>query len=124
MIGAIAVHFIAYRRVVHQQFLWFDAKFHLPKVRKIDPKLIIGSALFGVGWGLGGYCPGPSLVAAGGGSAEAIVFVAAMTLGMVVTGWLTPRKSREQDHTGAQSSTLRSTNRESRSATVPCSENQ
>jgi len=54
----------------------------------IDGKLLLGSALFGVGWGLSGYCPGPALVVAGRGSASALGYVAAMAVGMIVAGRL------------------------------------
>lgn len=49
----------------------------------VEGRLIIGSGLFGLGWGLSGYCPGPALVAASGGSAEALAYVVAMGLGMI-----------------------------------------
>lgn len=54
----------------------------------IDGKLLLGSALFGVGWGLSGYCPGPALVVAARGSASALGYVAAMAVGMIVAGRL------------------------------------
>ena len=62
----------------------FDAKFHVPTRNDVDWRLVIGSSLFGVGWGLGGFCPGPGLVTAGSGSLGALVFVAGMTIGMLV----------------------------------------
>lgn len=58
--------------------------FHLPTRRDIDRPLVAGAALFGVGWGLAGLCPGPAIVSAGGGSFEALVFVGTMTLGMLL----------------------------------------
>jgi uncharacterized protein len=62
----------------------FDAEFHVPSRKDLDPRLVFGAALFGIGWGLGGFCPGPGLVAAGSGALAAVVFVAGMTIGMVV----------------------------------------
>lgn len=50
----------------------------------VDGKLLVGSALFGVGWGMSGYCPGPALVVAGSGSATALIYVLAMAVGMIV----------------------------------------
>jgi uncharacterized membrane protein YedE/YeeE len=83
MIGAVTVHFLALRIVTRRQAPLFDTKFHLPTRKDVDLRLVAGAALFGVGWALGGFCPGPALVSAGSGSFGAIVFVAAMTLGML-----------------------------------------
>lgn len=84
MAGAIAVYAIAYR-VIHRRCgePWFDQRFHVPDRRTLDAKLVAGAALFGVGWGLGGLCPGPGIVAAASGSTSALVFVAAMLVGML-----------------------------------------
>ena len=84
MLGAIAVHFIAYRLVMQRSAPLFDGKFHVPTRKDIDLRLMFGAALFGVGWGLGGFCPGPALVALGAGSLNAVVFVVGMTVGMLV----------------------------------------
>jgi uncharacterized membrane protein YedE/YeeE len=83
MIGGIAVHFVLLRVVLRREAPLFDDKFHLPTRRDLDKKLILGAALFGVGWGLGGYCPGPGLVSAASGALPALAFVAAMTFGML-----------------------------------------
>ncbi len=83
--GAVIVYAIALRWIrKHRRDPWFDLKFHLPTRRDIDPALVIGAALFGIGWGLGGLCPGPGLVAAAAGSVPAIAFIAAMLVGMYV----------------------------------------
>jgi len=84
MAGAVAVHFVGLRLVRRRSRPLFDATFHLPTRKDLDPRLVLGAALFGVGWGLGGFCPGPAIVAAGGASTGAIVFVLGMTLGMVL----------------------------------------
>jgi len=84
MMGAIAVHFVAYRVVLRRPAPLFDGRFHLPTRKDIDLRLVLGAALFGVGWGLGGYCPGPGLVSAAAGSLGAIVFVVGMTAGMLI----------------------------------------
>lgn len=84
MVGAIAVHFIAYRVVMRRRSPLFDVQFHLPTRSDVDARLVLGAAVFGVGWGLGGFCPGPGLVSAGSGSPSAGMFIAGMTLGMVV----------------------------------------
>jgi hypothetical protein len=84
MMGAIGVHLVAYRLILKRGAPLFDAKFHLPARKDIDARLVVGAALFGVGWGLGGYCPGPALVSLGSGALSAFVFVGAMTLGMLL----------------------------------------
>ena len=84
MAAALAVSFIAYRLILRRPSPLFDVKFHVPTRRDIDWRLVVGAALFGIGWGLGGFCPGPGLVAAAGGAAGAIVFSLGMTGGMLV----------------------------------------
>ncbi len=61
---------------------WAAPKFELPTRKEIDRKLVIGAALFGVGWGLAGYCPGPALASLLYGGVDAVVFVSALALGM------------------------------------------
>jgi len=84
MAGAIAVHTLLYRLIRRRPSPIFDEKFHVPTRRDLDGKLLVGAALFGVGWGLGGFCPGPSLVSAAAGQGGALLFVAAMLAGMVI----------------------------------------
>jgi uncharacterized membrane protein YedE/YeeE len=86
MAGAIAVHMVLFRLILRRRSPLHDVGFHLPARKDIDVRLVVGAALFGAGWGLGGYCPGPSLVALGTGMLPALVFVAAMAAGM----WLEP----------------------------------
>jgi uncharacterized protein len=90
MVGAIGVHLVAQRRISKRASPLFDTRFHLPTRKEIDPRLVLGAALFGVGWGLGGLCPGPALVAAASGGASAFVFVFGMTVGAKVEHWLAP----------------------------------
>jgi hypothetical protein len=71
---------------------FIGAEMKLPTARHIDGRLVIGSLLFGVGWGIGGFCPGPGLVAVGMGEFKALVFVAAMLVGMGVFELLERRK--------------------------------
>ena len=82
MMSAILVHFVLSRWIRRRERPLLDTRFHLPTARDIDRKLVIGSAVFGFGWGLGGYCPGPAIVSLGSGAKSAIVFVAAMAVGM------------------------------------------
>jgi uncharacterized protein len=80
MIGAIAVHAGWLRWTARGKVLN-----SLPPAARIDGALLVGAALFGVGWGLSGYCPGPALVALGTGALAPGVFVAAMLVGMVLS---------------------------------------
>lgn len=82
MVGAIAVHAVASRLILRQPAPLFDTTFHLPTQTKFDTRLILGAAIFGVGWGIAGYCPGPALVSLGTGSVDMISFVGIMILGM------------------------------------------
>ncbi|MEJ2899006.1 DUF6691 family protein [Acinetobacter sp. NS-4] len=86
MLGAIAVAFIPFQKVVHQQApktVYGDA-IDLPKNNKIDSKLLIGSLIFGIGWGIAGICPAPSLTLIGLGYYQALYFIAAMFAGMLI----------------------------------------
>lgn len=87
MLGAIAVHalWLHWARAGH------DTAATTGK-RPIDAALLTGSALFGVGWGLAGYCPGPSLVALGSGALGVFAFVAASALGMALSRVLTMKR--------------------------------
>jgi len=83
MIGAIAVYFVANRLVTRRSAPLAGSMFHLPTRRDIEPKLVIGAGLFGVGWGLAGYCPGPGLSSLGTGALPVLLFVASMATGML-----------------------------------------
>lgn len=80
--GAILVGLVAFAiaRKRTLSFLGFDMK--LPSGTDIDKRLVTGSLIFGIGWGIAGFCPGPGLVALGAGEIKAAVFVAAMVSGM------------------------------------------
>lgn len=88
MAGAIAVHFVAYRLVKRRSSPLLTPTFSLPTRRDLDVKLLAGAALFGVGWGVGGFCPGPGLVSLGTGAPTVLAFVAAMLGGMFATAKL------------------------------------
>ena len=90
--GAILVGLVAFglARKRTLSFLGFDMK--LPTSSRIDKRLMGGSLLFGVGWGIGGFCPGPGLVALGAGEQKAAVFVAAMLAGMAIYEWIERRR--------------------------------
>lgn len=95
MIGAIAVAFIPFQKAVHQQTpktVYGDA-IDLPKNNKIDSKLVTGSLIFGIGWGIAGICPAPSLTLIGLGYYQALYFIAAMMIGMLIHRKLMGRNS-------------------------------
>jgi uncharacterized membrane protein YedE/YeeE len=79
--GAVAVTAIAFRFVLARPKPLFAEKFHVPDRKSVDVPLVAGAALFGIGWGIAGYCPGPALTALTTLSAESMVFVAAMIAG-------------------------------------------
>lgn len=82
--GAVAVHVLLYRLVRKRKSPVVAEVFQVPTRRDFTPRLVIGSAVFGVGWGLGGFCPGPGLVALPTFGSEAIAFVIAMAGGIVL----------------------------------------
>jgi uncharacterized protein len=84
MMGAIAVYFTANRLGQKRATPWVGGVFHLPTRRDIEPRLLAGAGLFGIGWGLAGYCPGPGLSSLGTGALNAFVFVASMSFGMLL----------------------------------------
>lgn len=80
--AATGATFIGYRLVLRRSRPINDTQFHLPHKSAIDAPIIAGPAIFGIGWGLVGLCPGPAFVALGMGQAEALIFVPAMLAGM------------------------------------------
>lgn len=80
--GAIAIGFFAFRRAERQTYSLLGEPMQLPDKSRLTPRLVVGSALFGIGWGLAGICPGPGLVLVGMGQVGGVYFVAAMLLGM------------------------------------------
>jgi len=84
MVGAIAVGLVAFAIARRRGTTLLGLSLKLPTARHIDRRLVGGSLLFGAGWGLAGFCPGPALVAFGMGELKAVVFVAAMLVGMGV----------------------------------------
>lgn len=83
MAGALAVTLVGYRLVLPRGRALLEPRLALPTASAIDAPLIGGAALFGVGWGLAGYCPGPALASLAAAQPGTIVFVAAMLVGMV-----------------------------------------
>ena len=92
MAGAIAVGALAFAMARQRTVSFLGAAMKLPMSRDIDGRLVIGSVVFGMGWGIAGFCPGPGLVALGMGEVKALVFVVAMLLGMGAFELLERRK--------------------------------
>ena len=83
MCGAIGIHFVAYRFQPKLDKPLYEPVFQIPKRTDLTPKLFIGSALFGAGWAIGGFCPGPALVSVVSLNPQAITFVVAMLAGIL-----------------------------------------
>ena len=96
MAGAIGVSFFAFLFAKKRTRSLIGADMKLPTGRTIDRRLVVGSTLFGIGWGVAGFCPGPGLVALGMGEVKALIFVAAMLAGMALFELLEKRRSTEQ----------------------------
>ena len=82
MAGAVGVGLVAFAIARRRRVSFLGAAMALPAASAIDGRLVGGSLLFGIGWGLAGFCPGPALVALGLGQGKAVVFVVAMLAGM------------------------------------------
>ena len=83
MMGAIAVGFVAFALAKKRTTTILGGALRLPTASHIDKRLIIGSTVFGIGWGLAGFCPGPALVSMASGQIQALWFVSAMVAGML-----------------------------------------
>jgi uncharacterized membrane protein YedE/YeeE len=84
MIGAIVVYSVFYRVVRSRPSPLFSSRFSVPTRTDIEPSLVGGAAIFGLGWGIAGYCPGPALTSLGSGNLSPVIFSAAMIAGMLL----------------------------------------
>ncbi len=84
MLGALVVTFTGYRFILKRPSPVFDQKFYLAAKKEIDRPLVIGAALFGVGWGIAGYCPGPIVAGLGLVNPESVSVIGAIFLGILV----------------------------------------
>lgn len=98
--GAIAVGFFAFSVAKRRTQNFLGGAMRLPTSQDIDKRLVIGSLVFGAGWGLAGFCPGPALVSLGAGQDKAVVFVIAMVLGMLAFEWLEGRRQKSVPSAG------------------------
>lgn len=92
--GAILVGLGAFALAKQRSTSLLGAAMQLPTSTVIDRRLVLGSLLFGAGWGVAGFCPGPAIVSLGAGQSKAAVFVLAMVAGMAIFEWAERRKAR------------------------------
>jgi hypothetical protein len=88
MAAGVTVTFLGYRLLVPKSRPLWAANFSLPTATAIDAPLLLGAAIFGVGWGLAGYCPGPAVVSLASHRPGVIIFVISMLAGMIFVRWL------------------------------------
>jgi uncharacterized membrane protein YedE/YeeE len=93
MAGAVTVFGLLYRLAAQRSAPIFGPRFNLPESRQIDTPLVVGAVIFGAGWGLGGFCPGPAVVSAAFGGLRVWVFIGAMILGMFIVRLARPRNN-------------------------------
>lgn len=88
MAGAIAVHFITYKLIRKKDSPLLHPEWLVPTKKDITPALIIGSFIFGVGWALGGFCPGPALTSLASFEPRPLIFIGSMVGGMLIFKWI------------------------------------
>lgn len=89
--GAVATNFIGYRLVLRRLHPIFGERFQLPTRQDLDSRLIVGASLFGIGWGLSGYCPGPAFASISGLSAPLFAMLVTMVMGWFLALAITPK---------------------------------
>jgi len=94
--GAVIVTFIGYRLAWRRNAPLFGEQFEFPTNSAIDARLVGGSAIFGIGWGIAGFCPGAAIPALGTGRWEVVLFLAAVTAGFYVRRLFTPKQSTKK----------------------------
>ncbi|MEB6377623.1 hypothetical protein MXM41_01515 [Leclercia adecarboxylata] len=90
MVGAIAVGVVGFARIKNRKMALCGVPIVLPKNRSVDRALVAGAILFGLGWGVAGICPGPSLVLVGAGAGKGVLFVLSMLAGMWIVNRARP----------------------------------
>lgn len=93
MAGAVAVTMAGYRLVLSRAAPLYAPAFDLPAATAIDLRVVLGPAIFGIGWGLAGFCPGPALTSLALAAPGTLIFVPAMLAGMAIARWLTMRNT-------------------------------
>lgn len=87
MLGAVGTHSLIYFVTRQRHSPIWESQWHIPTRRDITPRLLIGSAIFGMGWGLGGFCPGPAVTSLPSGDHRVLIFVICMLLGALMGRW-------------------------------------
>ena len=95
--GAVVLSTLAFHFILKRATPLWDSMFHMPLLQAIDMPLVIGSALFGVGWGLSGYCPGPAIASIGFGNPEALWVVPSIVAGAALQRWTHRRQTADID---------------------------
>jgi uncharacterized membrane protein YedE/YeeE len=95
--GAVLVTLLSFRFILKRSSPVFDRNFHLPVRKHLDGKLIAGSALFGIGWGIAGYCPGPAIVALASFTLNPLLFFLFFILGSYVAKFLLKTLDKNSD---------------------------
>ena len=95
MAGAIPISFLGFLWTTKNHKTLFGEPIHLPGKTHITPRLIAGGFLFGAGWAIAGFCPGPAIVAIGAGYSKALIFTVAMLVGMLVHDHILPTLERK-----------------------------
>jgi uncharacterized membrane protein YedE/YeeE len=94
MVSALLVTIVSFRFVLGRSKPVFDTKFHLPTSSSVDFRLIGGAVIFGLGWGIYGYCPGPAIAALSYFQLDSLLFIVAMIVGMALSGFYTKLSSK------------------------------
>ncbi len=92
MMGALAVAFISFRIILKRPEPLLEKAFHKSHRTEIDKSLLAGAAIFGIGWGLSGYCPGPAVASLGSGNFEALIMVISIYAGFFSQKWFSSKK--------------------------------
>jgi len=95
--GAVVLSTVAFHFILKRNAPLWDGMFHMPLSQAIDKPLVIGSALFGIGWGLSGYCPGPAIASIGVGNPEALWVVPSIVAGAALQRWTHRRQTADID---------------------------
>ena len=88
MAAGVTVTFLGYRFLVPKSRPLWASGFSLPTATRLDTPLMLGAAIFGIGWGLAGYCPGPAVVSLASGRTSVFIFVLSMVAGMILVRWM------------------------------------